>query len=223
MNAPLLELKQVGKIYPQGEDQLQVLDNINLSLQTGEAIAISGPSGSGKSTLLNIASGLDVASSGQVIFQGSDLSHYDDEKLASFRLNQIGFIFQSHHLLQQCSALENILMPTIPLKNSNNSARALELLEIVGLKDRSNHFPAQLSGGECQRVAIARALINAPKILFADEPTGSLDSKRSMEMLQLLLSLKQSQDTSIVLVTHSDECAKHMDKTYTLELGRLQS
>ena len=191
----------------------------------GESVSIVGPSGSGKSTLLNIIGTLDKPTSGEVLFNGHDLLKCDQNTLAEIRNKEIGFIFQLHHLLPQCTVIENVLIPTLADKikydNGEQIQRAKTLLEKVGLQDRSDYFPGQLSGGELQRVAVVRALINNPKLILADEPTGSLDNKSSLLLTDLLKHIEKK--VSLVMVTHSTEIASLMDKKYSLENGQLIS
>jgi ABC-type lipoprotein export system ATPase subunit len=191
----------------------------------GESIAIVGPSGSGKSTLLNIIGALDRPSSGTVKIDGKDLSVLNDVELSEIRNKDIGFIFQLHHLLPQCTVLENVLIPTMPAahaeKAENIEQRAQGLLRRVNLVDHLHFFPGQLSGGEQQRVAVVRALINNPKLLLADEPTGSLDKKSSEKLGELLVELNKEEGVALLVVTHSPEIAKLMDRVYTLSNGKL--
>jgi len=222
MTTKLLQLNDVSKTFQQSDVNLTILKSVDFSINNGETVAICGPSGSGKSTFLNIASGLDAPSSGTVLFDNQDLSELSDEELSKIRLKEIGFVFQQHYLLPQCTALENILMPTLPLGTSNELRdRAHELLKAVGLTDRAHHLPSMLSGGECQRVAVARALINQPRLLFADEPTGSLDNQSAEAMTDLLLELNRRYKTSLIVVTHSDTLASNMQLKYTLHDGSL--
>lgn len=223
----LLELKQVKKAYapPAGDLPVSVLAGVDLALTAGEAVAIVGPSGSGKSTLLNIMGTLDQPTGGQVLLEGRDLSTLAERELAAVRNRQIGFIFQQHHLLPQCTALENVLIPTLtaPAELATPAAqqRAVRLLERVGLQARLTHRPGQLSGGECQRVAVVRALINQPKLLLADEPTGSLDHSTAVSLGQLLLDLNREEQVALVLVTHSRELAGHIPRVLELRDGKL--
>ena len=188
-SGPLLQLQDVSKRFdsPESGEHLEVLRSVNLELGRGASLAIVGPSGSGKSTLLNIIGTLDRPSSGNVVLSGRNLSSLTDEELAAVRNEKIGFVFQSHYLLPQCSVLENVLVPTVPRKGRRNdktvAERAQKLLARVGLAERTNHRPGQLSGGERQRVAIARALMNKPRILFADEPTGNLDAETGRQIM----------------------------------------
>jgi len=215
-DAPILQLQRVSKDY----DGVQVLRNVDLEVRRGESIAIVGPSGSGKSTLLNIIGTLDRPSAGQVFLDGKDLSQLDDAQLARVRNRQIGFIFQSHHLLPHCNVLENVLVPTLVTKN-DRTGRAHKLLERVGLARRLTHRPGQLSGGERQRVAVVRALINEPKLLLADEPTGSLDRASAAELGQLLVELNLEQGLTLILVTHALDLAQRMGRRFEIRRGEL--
>jgi lipoprotein-releasing system ATP-binding protein len=196
----LLELKNIIKQYdsPDNISPVPILQDISLKVDTGESIAIVGPSGSGKSTLLNIIGVLDAPTSGTVFLAGQNLSSLNDKELAEIRNRDIGFVFQLHHLLPQCTVLENVLVPTLPLGKNINSGeaedRANQLLDVVGLTGRKHYKPAQLSGGERQRVAVVRALINEPKLLLADEPTGSLDQASEKNLGFLLSDLKKRED-----------------------------
>lgn len=225
----LLELKNISKTYeiPSGEGQAIVLRDISLQVNQGESIAVVGPSGSGKSTLLNIIGALDRPTSGIVTLTGKNLADLEDSELSKIRNQDIGFVFQLHHLLPQCTVLENVLIPTIPLglnrEDENVKIRAKELLEKVGLEKHFYHFPAQLSGGERQRVAVVRALINTPKLVLADEPTGSLDRESSENLGQLLLQLNKEEGMALIVVTHSMELARLMDKVYKLRDGKLEN
>jgi ABC-type lipoprotein export system ATPase subunit len=195
-------------------------------VKAGESVAVTGPSGSGKSTLLHIMGALDRPTSGEVLFAGRDLAALDDQELSRIRSRQIGFVFQLHYLLPHCTVLENVLVPTIPLSRDTDSReareRALRLLDIVGLADHRDHFPAQLSGGELQRAAVARALINQPLLLLADEPTGSLDKDSSDKLAELLIHLNRQEGTTLVLVTHALDLAGLMGTSYRLNRGNLE-
>lgn len=223
----LLELKNISKSFdtPSGVNSLTILDNLSFRVDEGESVSIVGPSGSGKSTLLNIIGTLDKPTSGEVLFNGHDLLNCDQNTLTEIRNKEIGFIFQLHHLLPQCTVIENVLIPTLAEKiksdNGEQIQRAKTLLEKVGLQERSDYFPGQLSGGELQRVAVVRALINNPKLILADEPTGSLDNKSSLLLTDLLKHIEKK--VSLVMVTHSTEIASLMDKKYSLENGLLIS
>ncbi len=217
----LLELTHVHKSY--ASPPVEVLRDINFQLADGEAVAIVGPSGSGKSTLLNILGALDKPTQGTALFDGRDIATLTEPELAAIRNRQIGFIFQLHHLLPQCTVLENVLIPTLAgTPDATAPARAERLLERVGLKPRLAHRPGQLSGGECQRVAVARALINQPKLLLADEPTGALDHANATGLGQLLIELNKEQGVALVVVTHSLELAKRLPKVVELWDGVLE-
>lgn len=225
----VLKLERVEKSFgdPGTGQSLTVLDMIDLEVEAGESVAIVGPSGSGKSTLLHIMGGLDLPSSGAVFVNQRNIVGLGDRELAGLRNREIGFVFQLHHLLPQCTVLENCLLPTLASASESNSEellnRALRLLERVGLEDRANHRPAQLSGGEGQRAAVVRALINGPGLLLADEPTGSLDAGSAANLADLLAELNREEKITMVVVTHSTEIARRMDRVLRLEDGRLHS
>ncbi len=223
----LLELKKVDKSYPapEGDDRIEVLKGVNLTVEAGEGIAIVGPSGSGKSTLLNIIGGLDRQTAGKILIDDQDILGFDEKELASFRNTTVGFVFQLHHLLPQCSILENVLIPSIVNKDSSKRAevkqRAEHLLETVNLQHRLTHRPGEISGGERQRAAVARALINKPKLILADEPTGSLDRDSSDGMAELLADINQRLGVTLIVVTHASEVAARMKRVFTLQDGEL--
>ena len=222
----LLRLKDVHKLFkcPGDGGGLTVLAGIDLVVTDKESIAIVGPSGSGKSTLLNIMGALDQPTSGQVVLDGRLMSGCSDAELSKIRVGDMGFIFQLHHLLPQCTVLENVLIPTIPAGTSRDSAtmkRAEQLLDRVGLGHRLAHMPGQLSGGECQRAALVRALINRPRLLLADEPTGSLDRQSALALGDLLVELNRDEGLALAVVTHSWDLARRMSRAYRLEEGRL--
>jgi ABC-type lipoprotein export system ATPase subunit len=223
----LLELRNIYKSYNSNQPghTKQVLNGISMELDQGENLAILGPSGSGKSTLLNIIGTLDMPDSGDIIFNGSKINDYTDDQLSTFRNQQIGFIFQSHHLLPQCTVLENVLVPTLPVKDTDFKkecrSRALELIKEVDLWEHKDKLPGTLSGGECQRVAVIRALINKPKLLLADEPTGSLDRRNAMVIISLLMELNTEFNTSLIIVTHSLEICSKINKAFNLVDGQL--
>ncbi len=240
--APLLKLASVTKRYdsPESASPLTVLEDISLEVMAGESVAIVGPSGSGKSTLLQIMGTLDEPTSGTVWFEDRDLQTLDELQLAAVRNRQIGFVFQAHYLLPQCTVLENVLVPTLAktasptVKQSGASVlqpsatpsepaerRASRLLQRVGLGERMAHRPGQLSGGERQRVAVARALINHPRLLLADEPTGSLDHASAQLLGQLLVDLNLEESVTLIVVTHSPDLAHRMSRVLELKDGRL--
>ena len=213
----MLKVENVSKEYPTPRGPLTIVSDISLSLSRGDAVSIMGPSGSGKSTLLYIMGALEPPSSGTVTLDDQNPFQLKEKELAAFRNKEIGFIFQDHCLLPQCSVLENVLTPTLVSVSSGNSEeRARTLLEQVGLADRLDHRPAKLSGGEKQRVALARALITKPQLLLCDEPTGNLDHKAAEVVASLLLGLHQLQETILIVVTHSAELAARFPKRYEL-------
>jgi lipoprotein-releasing system ATP-binding protein len=224
----LLKLTGVSKSYPSstGASDLRILDGINLELDRGESLAIVGPSGSGKSTLLNIIGTLDRPSSGTVNLDHQELTTLNELLLADVRNRKIGFIFQGHHLLPQCSVLENVLVPTLASRDaalrSSAPVRARKLLDRVGLAPRLDHRPGQLSGGERQRVAVVRALINEPVLLLADEPTGALDRHSAQNLSQLLVDLNAEQKVTLIVVTHALDLAAKMQRTMEICDGRLK-
>lgn len=226
---PLLELEDVCKHYAVAgaPAAVRVLDGISLTVKAGESLAVVGPSGCGKSTLLNLIGGLDRPTSGSVTLNGTNLGQLNEELLAGIRSREIGFVFQQHLLLPQCTVLENVLIPTLVVPRSRaerqeDAARAAALLERVGLADRRNQRPGRLSGGESQRAAVVRALINRPRLLLADEPTGSLDLASARALGDLLTELNQSDGLTLVVVTHSMELAGRLASVCTLENGRLK-
>ena len=231
-SAPLLKLASVTKRYdsPGNSGSLTVLDNISLELAAGDSLAIIGPSGSGKSTLLQIIGTLDRPTSGTVTLNNQDLGQLDELQLASVRNREIGFVFQAHYLLPQCTVLENVLVPTLakatasvstPKQAESAESRADRLLKRVGLFERASHRPAELSGGERQRAAVVRALINQPRVLLADEPTGSLDHASAQQLGQLLVELNREENVTLIVVTHALELAEKMAKVMALKDGKL--
>lgn len=219
----MIELISVNKIYTKGTHKIAASNNINCRIIEGEFVAIVGKSGSGKSTLLNLLAGLDTATSGQILFDGADISAFSPNQYAAHRLNNIGIIFQSFNLIFSKTALENVMLPLIfaGLSATERLAKAKRVLEQVGLADRMQHKANELSGGEAQRVAIARALVNEPKVLLADEPTGNLDSATTEEILEILLSLKAKGKT-IIMITHDREIAEKVaDRILTIKDGVL--
>lgn len=218
----MIEAKGVHKVYDNAAKELHVLKGIDLTIQQGEIVSILGPSGAGKSTLLHILGGLDKPTEGRVILQGLDLYKLSDNARARIRNGIIGFVFQFYHLLPEFSALENVMLPALIKRRGNlNTQKAKHLLEIVGLKDRINHKPGELSGGEQQRVAIARALINGPGVLLCDEPTGNLDSESGKGIMELLYRLNKEEKTTVVIVTHEEEIAKKAGRITRIKDGRL--
>lgn len=212
-----MRAESLSKSYSSGSGPLVVLRDVSLALSAGESIAIMGPSGSGKSTLLNILGTLEPPSSGRVTLAGDDPFSLPANELAAFRNRKVGFIFQDHHLLPQCTVLENVLIPTLAASARNDAnARARHLLDRLGLAQRLEHYPAELSGGQRQRVAIARAMINRPLLLLADEPTGNLDRQTADAVAALLLELHGEENTVLVVVTHSPALAERFGRRYEL-------
>jgi ABC-type lipoprotein export system ATPase subunit len=222
----LIDLTGVKKSYsaPDGTDAVPVLNGVSFTATKGDTLAIVGPSGCGKSTLLNIIGALDKADAGSVKVAGQDLAQLDADALARFRNETVGFVFQLHHLLPQCTVLENALVPTLArsAREDDPGARAEELLTAVGLKHRLHHRPGQLSGGERQRAAVARALINRPKVLLADEPTGALDRLNATRLVDLLIEVNRDHGVPIIMVTHSLELARRMMRVFELVDGKLE-
>jgi len=219
----VLKVEKVSKEYPAPNGALKVVTDVSLELAHGDAVSIMGPSGSGKSTLLYLMGALETPTSGTITLNGQNPFQLKEKELAAFRNQQIGFIFQDHCLLPQCSVIENVLTPTLVSRNGEDSLeRARRLLEQVGLADRLDHRPAQLSGGEKQRVALARALIMKPQVVLCDEPTGNLDHKAADVVASLLLDLHQQQQTILVVVTHNAELANRFPLRYELTDHQLQ-
>ncbi|HSW50603.1 MAG TPA: ABC transporter ATP-binding protein [Bryobacteraceae bacterium] len=218
----MLEISNVSKQYPAPSGPLAVLSGVSLKLERGEAAAITGPSGSGKSTLLYIAGALEPPTGGSVRLDGADPYQFPEKELAAFRNRAMGFVFQDHCLLPQCSVLENVLIPTLVARGRDDySKRARELLGQVGLSGRLDHRPGELSGGEKQRVALARALILRPKLLLCDEPTGNLDEASAAVVANLLLDLHQRQETMLIVVTHNTTLASRFPRRYELRHANL--
>ena len=218
----MLELKNIYKNYTQGKMDVPVLKDISLSVDEGEYVAIMGPSGSGKTTLMNIIGCLDSPTSGEYILEGKDISQSSDNKLSDVRLHSIGFVFQSFYLLSRQSALENVALPLLyaGVRRKERLEIARKALERVGLGDRVNFKPTQLSGGQCQRVAIARAIVNNPKVLLADEPTGALDTKSGEQIMEIFQKLNE-EGVTIVMITHEPEIAAHAQRVLHIRDGRL--
>lgn len=223
MSNTILACEAVCKNYYDGQLNVQVLDNLTLQVEKGRSIGIVGASGSGKSTLLHILGGLDKPTSGRVSLMGQDLSELSQKQLSRLRNRHLGFVYQFHHLLPEFSALENVMMPLLIGKRPKEQARerALLMLEKVGLKNRVQHRPGELSGGERQRAAIARALVTDPAGLLADEPTGNLDRKNALNILDMMMELKQELGTALVVVTHDDEMAARFDRVLNMTDGAL--
>lgn len=220
----LMECRHISRSYQDGDRQLEVLQDINLHVSAGEMLAIVGSSGSGKSTLLHCMGGLDKPSAGAVLFNGQAIQDWSANQLADWRNEQLGFIYQFHHLLPEFTALENVAMPLLisGMKADLAEQRATALLRRVGLDKRTQHRPAELSGGERQRVAIARALANQPSLVLADEPTGNLDDATAIQVFELLKELNQEFDTAFVIVTHDQSLAAQLPRTLNLHHGVLE-
>ncbi len=223
MSDVLLEARQLSKGYNEGELQVDVLKDLNFSINTKQSIAIIGASGSGKSTLLHLLGGLDVPDTGEVLVDGNHISKLSDEQRGLMRNRYLGFVYQFHHLLPEFNAMENVAMPLLIRRTDRQEAlnKAADLLNRVGLGERLQHKPGELSGGERQRAAIARALVSEPACILADEPTGNLDEKTADQVFDLILELNNSLDTSLVMVTHNLELARRVDKVMELKEGKL--
>ena len=219
----ILELKNIHKNFRLGEDDIEVLNGIEISIQQGETFAIVGHSGSGKTTLLQIIGLLDSPTSGELYVRGKSPEDLNDKSKSRLRNEFFGFIYQFHHLLNEFTALENTMMPLLIREQTTKEARtkAQDLLIRIGLEHRINHKPHELSGGECQRVAVARALVTSPSLILADEPTGNLDPETADRVFDSFLDLNRSLNTSLIMVTHNQELAKRMDKVYELNFGKL--
>lgn len=221
----ILEVQNLNKVFKSGDHSLTVLDNLSFSVERGISCAIVGPSGSGKTTLLGLCAGLDNPTSGSVSLNKTEISSLSESDLTSIRNTEIGFVFQSFQLISTLTALENVMVPVelrgVPFKNVKS--KALELLTNVGLKDRTHHYPNQLSGGEQQRVGLARAFIHEPSILFADEPTGNLDDETSASIEELLFDLNKKQGTTLIIVTHDMKLAEKCDRIIRLKSGTVFS
>nr|WP_221234126.1 ATP-binding cassette domain-containing protein [Xanthomonas sp. MWU16-30325] len=217
-----IDVREVGKSVSGPEGTLHILDNISVTVSEGDSIAIVGASGSGKTTLLGLLAGLDLPSRGSIALSGQQLGQLDEEARAALRAREVGFVFQSFHLLPALTAEENIALP-LELAGREDPARVREVLEAVGLSARARHYPRQLSGGEQQRVALARAFVAKPRILFADEPTGSLDQATGAQISDLLFALNATSDTTLVLVTHDMTLAQRCNHIYRIDSGRLHA
>lgn len=221
---PIIEMRGIGKTIDSGSHVVEILRDIDFAVPRGEFVAIMGPSGSGKSTLLGLLGGLDTPSTGTLLFEGVEIQNLDEDAMALLRGRKIGFIFQSCQLVPTLTAEENVLLPLELAGNGRFDAqRAAELLDQVGLADRRDHYPVQLSGGEQQRVALARAFVNSPPLVLADEPTGNLDSVNGRHVLEMLTELNRRQGTTLVLVTHNRELAHQAGRLICLRDGRIVS
>ena len=224
MSKALVEVRGVSKSFRTGDHKVRVLDEVHLSVAAQESVAIVGPSGSGKSTLLNLLGTLDQPDQGTIVIDGKNLAMMAGDELAKFRNLNIGFVFQSHHLLPHLTVLENVLVPVLAQASEVGEEillRATQLLQRVGLSDREKHLPGRLSGGERQRVAVVRALINQPRLILADEPTGALDRVSAAEVGRLLLELNREHGITLIVATHSEELAARLDRVISMENGTL--
>jgi putative ABC transport system ATP-binding protein len=220
-SCPILQVEHLTKTYTTAAGSLTVLRNISFALEQGASCSILGPSGSGKTTLLGLAAGLDLPTSGSVLLNGTDLSGIGEDDRARLRNKLVGFVFQNFQLIPTLTALENVTVPMELRGDRHARALGLDILRRVGLAERSDHYPAQLSGGEQQRVALARAFINRPKVLFADEPTGNLDAETSEKVIEVMLELNHHAGTALVLVTHDPDVAQVTEKTIRLRSGEM--
>ena len=225
MSNPIILAQQVSKTYQDGKLNVSVLRDLNVRIDEGESVSIIGASGSGKSTLLHLLGGLDVPSSGSIELMGQNIAHINAAQLGQLRNRYLGFVYQFHHLLAEFTALENVMMPLLIGKMDKETAskQAIAMLEKVGLKERIMHRPTELSGGERQRAAIARALVNQPKCLLADEPTGNLDRQNAVNVLDMMLELKNELGTALVVVTHDDQLAQRFERVLLMNDGQLQA
>jgi ABC-type lipoprotein export system ATPase subunit len=224
MSEPLLRALSLTKTYTMGKRSLEVLRGVDLDVARGEFLALRGASGAGKSTLLHLIGGLDLPNAGEILFDGKNLVKFSERRLTEFRNRRVGFIFQAYHLLPELTALENVCLPARMARAASaaTAVRGHELLARVGLQNRSDHKPSELSGGEQQRVAIARALINEPELVLADEPTGNLDSKTGGEIIELLKNLRAEKQTTLVIATHDAKVAENAERVIELVDGRIQ-
>lgn len=214
-----IEIKKVHKKFLQGKNSIDVLNDVSLSVESGEVIALLGKSGSGKTTMLSLLAGLDRPDQGEILIDGTDLTKLSEEELCDFRAKKLGIVFQQFHLIPHLTALENVLL-SFEINGREDEASALRLLELVGLKERANHYPAMLSGGEQQRVAIARALSITPPLILADEPTGNLDVETGKQIIDLLFKMVREKKTTMILVTHDEELAGRADRLVRIEGGK---
>ena len=219
----IIELKNVRKLYRMGDEKIVALDNINLEIYQGEVVCLLGTSGSGKSTLLNMMAGLEKPSRGEIIIKNKNIEKMSENQLAAFRQKYIGFVFQSYNLLPTLSALENVTLPLIfrNISGSKRNERAKKMLEAVGLEKRLNHKPSQMSGGQQQRVSIARAFVGNPNIVFADEPTGNLDTKTTLEIMELITKMAKEQNQTLIIVTHDIEISCYADRVIHIRDGNV--
>lgn len=221
----IIEIKNVKKLYKMGSEKIPALDGVNLNIEKGKVYCLLGTSGSGKSTLLNMLAGLEKPTSGEIIFKGKHIEKMSEKQLADFRQKYIGFVFQSYNLLPSLTAIENVVMPLI-FRRENRKTRlqkAKKILKEVGLEGRMSHKPAEMSGGQQQRVSIARAFVNDPEIIFADEPTGNLDTKTTYEMMDLITKKAKENNQTLIIVTHDLEISEYADKIIHIRDGKIES
>ncbi len=223
MSEPLITTKDLYKIYKMGDEKIRALDGVNLEIQRGEIVCLLGTSGSGKSTLLNAIAGLEKPTKGEITIGGIHIEKLNEQQITSFRRLNIGFVFQSYNLIPTLTALENVSIGMIfkGLPKQERNLKAKKILNAVGLGDRMHHKPSQLSGGQQQRVSIARAFVDNPKIIFADEPTGNLDTKTTIEILNLITTMAREQGQTMIIVTHDEEVTDYADKTFHMQDGRI--
>lgn len=222
MHTSIIKAEAVSKTVSTNQEHLTILEHVDIDIREGETVAIVGTSGAGKSTLMTLLAGLDVPTKGEISLLGQPLSQLDDEARAKIRSESVGFVFQSFLLIPSLSALQNVTLPCLLKGEDEDIERATALLESVGLKDRLDHLPSQLSGGEQQRVALARAFMIKPKILFADEPTGNLDQQTAAKIIELLFELNSSHGTTLVLVTHDPKLAQRCQRTLKMHVGHIE-
>ncbi len=216
-----VKIRNLKKSFGQGESKIEVLKGINLDIEAGEILALTGKSGSGKSTMLSLLAGLDSVDSGDIVIDGNNISQMSEKELANFRATNLGIVFQQFHLISTLTALENILLPLELLKIPHSMELSKSLLDSVGLSHRAYHLPSELSGGECQRVALARALAIRPSLLLADEPSGNLDEETGEKVMDLLFKMVRETKTTLILVTHDPDLAKRCSRVVNLEYGSL--
>ncbi len=225
MGKNIIRIQNVKKFYQMGEERIRAINGVNLNIQQGEVCCLFGKSGSGKSTLLNLIAGLEKPTSGEIIVYNKHIERMNENQLAAFRQQNIGFVFQSYNLLSTLTALENVTLPLIfhGMAVKERNERAMEMLKAVGLEGRANHKPGEMSGGQQQRVSIARAFINDPKVVFADEPTGNLDTKTTYEMMDLITGLANKKNQTLVIVTHDWELSEYADRIVHIMDGKIES
>jgi len=220
----IIRIRDVKKIYQMGSEQIHAIDGISMNIYKGEICCLLGKSGSGKSTLLNLIAGLEKPTEGKIIFHKKHIERMDEDQLADFRRQYVGFVFQSYNLLPTLTALENVTLPLIfrGMPKKEREAKAMEMLKAVGLEERAQHKPFEMSGGQQQRVSIARAFVNEPPVIFADEPTGNLDTKTTYEMMDLITGMAKKYNQTLVIVTHDLELAEYADRIVTLQDGKIE-